>query len=126
MGIIYKSKVFLVYLIGSLILSIYIGHQNNSQNIGIGIFVLCWLFLIGCQYLIRNNKSTDSRYVPQRIKDQILMIQKNRCNYCGEELGHVIDFHHLKEFKNGGQSTMDNIIAVHPECHAKLTRGRSI
>lgn len=127
MGIIYKFKVFLIFLICSLALSAYIGYQNNSQNIGIAVFIVCWAFLIGCQYLMRKDKKYTRQAIPQWVKDEVWKIQKGRCAYSGESFESKLDieWHHVKPVAHGGRSDDPyNIVAVKSEAHNRWTRTR--
>jgi len=121
MGIIYNTKVFLAYLIGSLILSFYIGAQNNSQNVGIGVFIFCWAFLIGTQYLMRKNVKFKRQPISSNTREYVFRRQGGTCAMCSET--QLLDLHHKVPVSQGGTNHPDNLILLCPNHHAMVHRG---
>lgn len=68
-------------------------------------------------FFVRKDKS---RVIPEDIKRQVLARFNGECACCIER--DVIDFHHRKEFADGGGNTFENLVALCPNHHALITR----
>jgi RNA-directed DNA polymerase len=56
-------------------------------------------------------------------KKKVILKQKGMCGWCKcpMEAHDHIQLHHLISFKDGGSSKLNNLMAVHIECHKQLT-----
>lgn len=54
-----------------------------------------------------------------------IVVEQARCPLCGEKLGDIagLDFDHAHALVNGGTDTLDNLRAVHRDCHKVKTHG---
>ncbi len=58
--------------------------------------------------------------VPTSIKKEVLYKQNYKCAKCGKKLPPTRHFHHKKAVSKGGKNTVSNVIALCPNCHAKI------
>jgi hypothetical protein len=58
--------------------------------------------------------------IPARIKREVLVQAHHRCAICQEP---AYDIHHITEWSKGGRHTLDNLIALCPNCHRRVHRG---
>jgi hypothetical protein len=56
-----------------------------------------------------------------------VMVEQAICPQCGLRLGYASDcqFDHVHALALGGTDTLDNIVAVHKDCHRQKTTGRA-
>lgn len=49
----------------------------------------------------------------------VLARARDRCEHCGRrpDQGHPLDVHHIVPFREGGQTTIDNLMALCHGCH---------
>lgn len=54
-----------------------------------------------------------------------IIVRQAVCPKCGEKLGAVtgLEFHHVHELALGGEDALENLTALHAECHAVVTNG---
>jgi 5-methylcytosine-specific restriction enzyme A len=57
--------------------------------------------------------------VPNSIKNEIKYRQNYRCHNCGRTLPPTTHIHHKIHISDGGTTTLDNLIALCPDCHTK-------
>ncbi len=62
--------------------------------------------------------------VPKPIRDKLLLDAMHRCCLCPEHPD-ITDLHHIDPISKGGPDTEENLMAVCPNCHGKITRLRS-
>jgi energy-coupling factor transporter transmembrane protein EcfT len=88
--------------------------------------VICAYFYV--MSLLRKQETNETRYIPDKIKQEVLKIQDNKCAYCGLPFDSTlnIDYHHIKPFSQGGETTANNLSALHTDCHVRLTRSRKV
>jgi len=77
---------------------------NTGYNLGIGV----------------KSKKRKRKTVPTSIKKEVLYKQNYKCAKCGKKLPPTRHFHHKKAISKGGKNTIGNIIALCPNCHAKI------
>lgn len=53
----------------------------------------------------------------QRAKEGVITEQENTCPLCGEELSGAIEWDHKTPLALGGADEIENIQAVHADCH---------
>ena len=83
--------------------------QNLINNpIKSAIVIILGIFLIVFK---------QKRYIPQEVKNAILKRYFNMCAVCPET--QLLEFHHKKEFSNGGDNSEQNIAHYH---HSLITR----
>jgi hypothetical protein len=56
----------------------------------------------------------------QNKKSYLLSKQGGICPVCGEKLMSGIDLHHVVSKSKGGSDNVDNLVALHEDCHTKL------
>lgn len=78
------------------------------------------------QQLIRQSSGGGSRskkikrpHVPTSIKNEVKYRQNYKCYNCGRTLPATTHIHHKKLLSEGGTTTLDNLIALCPDCHAQ-------
>lgn len=61
------------------------------------------------------------------LKEMVKRIAKGKCQYCGAEAPFVdkrgepyLEEHHVKRLADGGSDTIDNVVAICPNCHRKI------
>lgn len=83
---------------------------------------------------IKNGKSRKSQitetvvyYRSPYIKEMVKRIAEGKCQKCGEEApfydrdkNPYLEEHHVKRLADGGSDTMDNVVAICPNCHRKV------
>lgn len=83
---------------------------------------------------IKNGKSRKSQiaeavvyYRSPYIKEMVKRIAKGKCQKCGKEAPFYdkdkkpyLEEHHVKRLADGGSDTMDNVVAICPNCHRKV------
>jgi hypothetical protein len=60
-----------------------------------------------------------SRYIPSNISKEIKNKHFFECAWCGEKL---MERHHIIEFSQGGENSLDNLILLCPNCHTQVHR----
>jgi len=109
---------FMVFIMIALGVSIYLSH--GSLIIG----TLFFLFIMGMGFLLLggNHSPIGSRSIPQTRKERILKLQQGKCARCGDSRTHLLQFHHIKQYANGGSNGIDNLEALCPTCHYEETQ----
>jgi RNA-directed DNA polymerase len=61
--------------------------------------------------------------IMSKFKENLITKYKNICPVCNEALsnGEIIEFHHIKPVKEGGKTTLRNMMPVHKICHQQIT-----
>lgn len=61
-------------------------------------------------------------------KKKVILKQNSMCGWCEcpMETHDHIQLHHVVPFKDGGTSKLNNLVAVHVECHKQLTNFNKI
>lgn len=61
------------------------------------------------------------------VKELVKRIAKGKCQYCGQDAPFVdknnvpyLEEHHVKRLADGGTDTIDNVVAICPNCHRKM------
>lgn len=61
------------------------------------------------------------------IKEMVKQIAKGKCQMCGEDAPFndksntpYLEEHHVKRLADGGSDTIDNVVAICPNCHRKI------
>lgn len=61
------------------------------------------------------------------IKEMVKQIADGKCQMCGEDApfkdrsnGPYLEGHHVKRLADGGSDTVDNVVAICPNCHRKM------
>ena len=102
--------------LGSLIIGAVVGYfiYGNVGMVfgGIGALIAIYIY----DYL----KTKQTRYIPEHIKKSVLMRYFRMCAVCPE--AHLLEFHHRKEFSEGGDNSEINIVPLCPKHHAMVTR----
>jgi len=57
--------------------------------------------------------------VPNSIKNEVKFRQNYSCQHCGRTLPATAHIHHKIHVSEGGTTTLDNLIALCPDCHTK-------
>ncbi|MFR3728467.1 HNH endonuclease [Lacrimispora sp.] len=72
-------------------------------------------------------KETTIYYRNPYLKEIIKRIAEGKCQYCGNEAPFYdknnkpyLEEHHVKRLADGGTDTLDNVVAVCPNCHRKM------
>lgn len=61
--------------------------------------------------------------ISNRLKDQVLQAAHWKCQICGRP-GHDLDICHVKPNSQGGDESLENLIAACRSCHLLLDQGR--
>jgi len=61
-----------------------------------------------------------SRVIPEDVKDAVRKKCYNECVVCTTK--HPLDFHHRKEFADGGEHTVENLVLLCSNHHDIITR----
>lgn len=82
----------------------------------------------------KKNPYVDIEYFQERksimyldgLYDKVLKRYKGRCGLCEEkfEIDDVIEMHHIKPRKYGGENRVKNLMPLHETCHHSITYGR--
>lgn len=59
--------------------------------------------------------------IPQKLRNQIIARSDHLCQFCGSHETSIFEIHHIDEDKTN--NSLDNLIAVCPDCHSKITKG---
>lgn len=88
--------------------------------------------------LIKRSKMSQADREPQKtetivyyrdpyLKEMVKRIAKGKCQYCGVEAPFkdknnepYLEEHHVKRLADGGSDTIDNVVAICPNCHRKI------
>ena len=61
------------------------------------------------------------------LKQMVKRIADGKCQYCGEDAPFIdkqgepyLEAHHVKRLADGGRDTIDNVVAICPNCHRKV------
>jgi hypothetical protein len=57
------------------------------------------------------------RVMPYEVRQLVHERAKGRCERCGYGLGTIWECHHRKLRSQGGDNSLSNLIALHPDCH---------
>lgn len=77
----------------------------------------------------REPKTTEAKvyYRDPYLKEMVKRIAKGNCQYCGKEAPFKDKFgepyleeHHVKSLADGGKDTIENVVAICPNCHRKM------
>lgn len=68
---------------------------------------------------------TEPRRKLTPVQKLTIMVRQARCPLCGEKLGELAEteFDHEQALVNGGADDLDNLRAVHVDCHKVKTHG---
>lgn len=68
---------------------------------------------------------TEPRRKLTPVQKLTIMARQARCPLCGEKLGELTDteFDHEQALVNGGADDLDNLRAIHVDCHKQKTHG---
>ena len=66
-------------------------------------------------------KEINPRYLPQPLRDKLLVEADHRCCICPDHED-ITEIHHILEVSDGGIGIYRNLIIVCPNCHAKIHR----
>ncbi|MFE3845852.1 HNH endonuclease [Thermoplasmatota archaeon] len=64
-------------------------------------------------------KSTKRKKPKQSIKSEVLVRQNYRCKNCDDMLPATKHFHYKTPISKGGKNTVNNLIALCPNCHSE-------
>lgn len=74
-----------------------------------------------------HKKDTITYYRDPYLKEMVKRIAGGKCQYCGEDAPFLdknnvpyLEEHHVKRLADGGSDTMDNVVAICPNCHCKM------
>src|SRR3990167_10024763 len=85
-----------------------------------------WLvfgFVIYLLYkLFRWGQSKQKRYIPQITKKEVLQRYYGMCAVCSESNQMILEFHHRKEYSQGGDNSEKNIVPLCPYHNSLITR----
>lgn len=66
-------------------------------------------------------------YRDPHLKEMVKRIAEGKCQYCGQEAPFIdkngqpyLEEHHVIALADGGTDTMDNVVAICPNCHRKI------
>lgn len=62
-----------------------------------------------------------SRHIPKKVSDVVKKSHYFECAWCGQPL---YDRHHIDEFSEGGEHTIENLILLCPNCHRLVHQGK--
>lgn len=77
----------------------------------------------------RKNQKTETTiyYRDPYIKELVKRIAEGKCQFCGKEAPFIdknnepyLEEHHVKWLADGGTDTIDNVVAICPNCHRKM------
>jgi len=81
---------------------------------------------IGIAYLIyrlfKRFKEKRSRYIPEHVKQRVLDRYFGMCAVCPENNKKVMEYHHRKQYSNGGDHSDQNVVPLCPYHHSLVTR----
>ena len=70
---------------------------------------------------------TITYYRDPYLKEMVKRIADGKCQYCGnnapffdQNKDPYLEEHHVKRLADGGSDTMDNVVAICPNCHRKV------
>ncbi|NEN25357.1 HNH endonuclease [Cryomorpha ignava] len=66
-------------------------------------------------------KKKKSRYIPKKISQAVNQKHHFECAWCGVQL---TERHHINEFSEGGEHSIENLILLCPICHTKTHNGK--
>ena len=89
----------------------------DIQTIIITIVVIYVLYK-----LLKWYQKKQTRYIPQSVKDAVIKHYYGMCAVCSYDNARVMDYHHRKEFSDGGDNSEKNIVPLCPYHHAMITR----
>lgn len=83
--------------------------------------ILIWILVLYALYrFIKWLRTKQKRYIPREVKNAVLQRYFNMCAVCPSE--QLLEFHHRKEFADGGDNSEKNIVPLCPKHHAMVTR----
>lgn len=89
--------------------------------ISLGILLL--LILVKRYLRKRFTKPRNDSPIPEYIKKSVITRQRYLCGNCSTELSYKIyDLHHIVARERNGTNNTHNIVALCPNCHAKIHR----
>lgn len=84
------------------------------------IFIGLVLWVVWLLFKWYQQKQT--RYIPKSVKEAVLKRYFDMCAVCPENNKFIMDFHHRKEYSDGGDNTEKNIVPLCPYHHSLVTR----
>lgn len=67
----------------------------------------------------------EERRWTQVVRSQVIRDAKGRCACCNFYCPYILEIHHINAIHRGGTSTLDNLVALCPNCHAIAEKMRS-
>jgi len=77
----------------------------------------------------KKTRTTDTTvyYRDPSLKEMVKRIAEGKCQYCGNDAPFkdknnepYLEEHHIKRLADGGTDTIDNVVAICPNCHKKM------
>jgi 5-methylcytosine-specific restriction endonuclease McrA len=56
------------------------------------------------------------------VKRELIKRNGTKCMCCGNDVGSIIQWHHIKPIAEGGKSNYENSSLVCPNCHAEINK----
>lgn len=92
-----------------------------KQDPKIIVYVLAAVFLFLLAYFyLGGEKKPEREPIPQWMKEEVLKRQDYHCITCSRT--EFLDYHHRIAVAQGGDSSIENLVAICPACHASITR----
>lgn len=65
------------------------------------------------------------REISTQTRRKITIVNEKCCAVCGEQVGPILEIHHLKPVARGGTNAYDNLVGLCPNCHAVIEKCRT-
>ncbi len=85
------------------------------------ILIIVW-FLLRRLFGKARQQEQRRRLFNDAEKKEILSRQGYACATCQNTEWRLFEFHHKKLFSDGGETTVENGVALCPVCHTKITK----
>lgn len=83
------------------------------------IVVIIIIAIVILFYFLLNRKSR-SRAIPESVKKQVREKYNDQCAICTEK--NFLQYHHRKQFSEGGEHSVDNIVLLCPKHHEMVRK----
>ena len=85
--------------------------------------ILLWAVVAYFIYrFIRWLRARQTRYIPKEVKRAVIKHYYGMCAVCPDTISELFEFHHRKNFSDGGDNSEKNIVPLCPKHHAMVTR----
>lgn len=114
-----RATLILLFLLIGMDAMYFFTIATPTSTDTISIAFLNVIFIAGLVLLWRPRKRKLRVSIPSNLQEQIFFRARGRCEMCGVKA--PLEIHHRDN--NPANNDKNNLIALCPNCHAKLTRG---